>query len=125
MSRTLSTDATQSQLDAQVEIYRMMRPGEPPTKEAAQGLFHNLFFSAERYDISSVGRMKFNRRVGRSREEGPGIIYDGKYIKSYLGYEEKTIANEGGKLRAESKGKWRFKQEVPRQGVRRGHREKE
>ena len=112
MSRTLSTDPTQSQLDAQVEIYRMMRPGEPPTKEAAQGLFHNLFFSAERYDISSVGRMKFNRRVGRSREEGPGIIYDGKYIKSYLGYEEKTIENEGGKLRAESKGKWRFKQEV-------------
>ena len=112
MSRTLSTDPTQSQLDAQVEIYRMMRPGEPPTKEAAQALFHNLFFSTERYDISSVGRMKFNRRVGRSREEGPGIIYDGKYIKSYLGYEEKTIDKEGGKLRTELKGKWRFKRET-------------
>ena len=112
MSRTLTTDPTQSQLEAQVEIYRMMRPGEPPTKEAAQTLFHNLFFSAERYDISPVGRMKFNRRVGRSREEGPGIIYDGKYIKSYLGYEEKTIDNVGGKLRIESKGKWRFKQDV-------------
>ena len=112
MSRTLTTDPTQSQLEAQVAIYRMMRPGEPPTKEAAQTLFHNLFFSAERYDISPVGRMKFNRRVGRSREEGPGIIYDGKYIKSYLGYEEKTIDNVGGKLRIESKGKWRFKQDV-------------
>ena len=112
MSRTLSTDPTQSQLDAQVEIYRMMRPGEPPTKEAAQGLFHNLFFSAERYDISPVGRMKFNRRVGRSREEGPGIIYDGKYVKSYLGYEEKTIDKEGGKLRTELKGKWRVRQET-------------
>ena len=113
MSRTLTADPTQSQLDAQVEIYRMMRPGEPPTKEAAQTLFHNLFFSAERYDISPVGRMKFNRRVGRSREEGPGIIYDGKYIKSYLGYEEKTIAKDAaGKLRIEVKGKWRIKQEA-------------
>ena len=111
MSRTLTADTTQGQLEAQVEIYRMMRPGEPPTKEAAQSLFHNLFFSAERYDISPVGRMKFNRRVGRSREEGPGIIYDGKYIRSYLGYEEKTIG-KGGRLRTEAKGKWRLKHEV-------------
>ena len=112
MSRTLTADPTQSQLDAQVEIYRMMRPGEPPTKEAAQSLFHNLFFSAERYDISSVGRMKFNRRIGRTREEGPGIIYDGRYIKSYLGYEEKTVEKVKGKLRVDSKGKWRFKHDV-------------
>ena len=113
MSRTLTTDTTQGQLEAQVEIYRMMRPGEPPTKEAAQALFHNLFFSAERYDISPVGRMKFNRRVGRSREEGPGIIYDGKYIKSYLAYEEKTIENRDDvNVRAEAKGKWRLKHDV-------------
>ena len=112
MSRTLTADTTQGQLEAQVEIYRMMRPGEPPTKEAAQTLFHNLFFSAERYDISPVGRMKFNRRVGRSREEGPEIIYDGKYIRTYLGYEEKTIESKGGRLRTELKGKWRLKQEV-------------
>ena len=111
MSRTLSTDPTQSQLDAQVEIYRMMRPGEPPTKEAAQGLFHNLFFSAERYDISSVGRMKFNRRVGRSREEGPGIIYDGKYIKSYLGLEERSI-EKGAIARSEAKGRWRLTRDM-------------
>ena len=112
MSRTLTTDTTQGQLEAQVEIYRMMRPGEPPTKEAAQALFHNLFFSGERYDISPVGRMKFNRRVGRSREEGPGIIYDGKYIKSYLGYDERTIENKDANVRAESKGKWRLKHDV-------------
>jgi len=111
MSRTLSTDPTQSQLDAQVEIYRMMRPGEPPTKEAAQGLFHNLFFSAERYDISSVGRMKFNRRVGRSREEGPGIIYDGKYIRSYLGLEERTI-EKGASARNEVKSRWRIARDM-------------
>ena len=112
MSRTLSTDPTQSQLDAQVEIYRMMRPGEPPTKEAAQALFHNLFFSAERYDISSVGRMKFNRRVGRSREEGPGIIYDGKYIKSYLGFEERTIEKGAATARSEAKGRWRVMRDM-------------
>ena len=111
ISRTLTADTTQGQLEAQVEIYRMMRPGEPPTKEAAQALFHNLFFSAERYDISPVGRMKFNRRVGRHREEGPEIIYDGKYVRSYLAYEEKTI-ERGGRLRTELKGKWRLKQEV-------------
>ncbi len=111
MSRTLSTDPTHSQLDAQVEIYRMMRPGEPPTKEAAQGLFHNLFFSAERYDISSVGRMKFNRRIGRSREEGPGIIYDGKYIKCYLGFEEQAIG-KGAFARNEVKSRWRITRDM-------------
>ena len=113
MSRTLSTDPAQSQLDAQVEIYRMMRPGEPPTKEAAQALFHNLFFSAERYDISPVGRMKFNRRVGRSREEGPGIIYDGKYIKTYLGFEERTVEKSARTRHAEAKGRWRIRRDVP------------
>ena len=112
MSRTLSTDPTQSQLEAQVEIYRMMRPGEPPTKEAAQALFHNLFFSAERYDISPVGRMKFNRRVGRSREEGPGVIYDGKYIKSYLGFEERTIEKGAATARSEAKGRWRITRDM-------------
>lgn len=66
ISQTLAIDTTETQLDAQVEIYRMMRPGEPPTKEAAENLLNNLFFSADRYDLSPVGRMKFNRRLGRS-----------------------------------------------------------
>ena len=79
ISDTLRIDPSQSQLEAQVEIYRMMRPGEPPTKEAAQTLFNNLFFSADRYDLSPVGRMKFNRRVGGERAEGPGVLIDDEY----------------------------------------------
>jgi DNA-directed RNA polymerase subunit beta len=74
ISDTLRTDSTSSELEALVEIYRMMRPGEPPTKDAAEALFKNLFFAEERYDLSPVGRMKFNRRVGRKNDEGPGIL---------------------------------------------------
>ncbi|MGA7799235.1 MAG: DNA-directed RNA polymerase subunit beta [Gammaproteobacteria bacterium] len=74
VSNTLRIDSTRSELEAQVEIYRMMRPGEPPTKEAAQNLFQNLFFTADRYDLSPVGRMKFNRRVGRDEITGPGTL---------------------------------------------------
>ncbi|SFM88420.1 DNA-directed RNA polymerase subunit beta [Halopseudomonas yangmingensis] len=74
ISDTLRIDGTNSQLEALVEIYRMMRPGEPPTKEAAETLFGNLFFSSERYDLSAVGRMKFNRRIGREEIEGAGVL---------------------------------------------------
>ncbi len=74
ISSTLAIDPSSNELEAQVEIYRMMRPGEPPTKEAAQNLFQNLFFTPERYDLSPVGRMKFNRRVGREDMTGPGIL---------------------------------------------------
>jgi DNA-directed RNA polymerase subunit beta len=74
ISDTLRLDPTRDPLEAQVEIYRMMRPGEPPTKDAAQTLFNNLFFSPDRYDLSAVGRMKFNRRLGRETDEGPGIL---------------------------------------------------
>ncbi|WP_018880409.1 DNA-directed RNA polymerase subunit beta [Thioalkalivibrio sp. ALE9] len=74
MSDTLRLDPTKTQLEAQVEIYRVMRPGEPPTKDAAENLFSNLFFSEDRYDLSSVGRMKFNRRVGRETDEGEGVL---------------------------------------------------
>ena len=52
----------------------MMRPGEPPTKDAAENLFNNLFFNNERYDLSAVGRMKFNRRVGRKEITGSPIL---------------------------------------------------
>jgi DNA-directed RNA polymerase subunit beta len=74
ISDTLRVDVTKNRLEALVEIYRMMRPGEPPTKESAEQLFQNLFFTPERYDLSAVGRMKFNRRVGRSEVEGPGVL---------------------------------------------------
>ncbi len=74
VSDTLRIDPTRNQLEALVEIYRMMRPGEPPTKESAEALFENLFFSDERYDLSAVGRMKFNRRLGRDEVTGSGIL---------------------------------------------------
>ena len=74
ISDTLRQDSTSNALEALVEIYRMMRPGEPPTKESAENLFQNLFFSADRYDLSAVGRMKFNRRLGRDEVTGIGIL---------------------------------------------------
>ncbi len=74
ISDTLRIDPTKTRLEALVEIYRMMRPGEPPTKDAAENLFTNLFFNDERYDLSGVGRMKFNRRVGREAITGSGVL---------------------------------------------------
>jgi DNA-directed RNA polymerase subunit beta len=74
ISQTLRSDDTPDQTAARVAIYRMMRPGEPPTEDAVEALFHGLFFSEERYDLSAVGRMKFNRRVGRSELKGPGTL---------------------------------------------------
>ena len=94
ISDTLRIDASTTRLEALIEIYRMMRPGEPPTKDAAENLFHNLFFNGERYDLSAVGRMKFNRRVNRAFPaelsgaeaerwlEEPGILYDGRYFST-------------------------------------------
>jgi DNA-directed RNA polymerase subunit beta len=74
ISDTLRVDPTKTRLEALVEIYRMMRPGEPPTKDAAENLFNNLFFNSERYDLSGVGRMKFNRRVRRESGAGSGVL---------------------------------------------------
>jgi DNA-directed RNA polymerase subunit beta len=70
ISQTLRTDESTDQWTARVAIYRMMRPGEPPTEDAVEALFGGLFFNDERYDLSSVGRMKFNRRVGREELTG-------------------------------------------------------
>jgi DNA-directed RNA polymerase subunit beta len=74
ISETLRIDSSTNRLEALVEIYRMMRPGEPPTKDAAEQLFENLFFSADRYDLSTVGRMKFNSRLARPEHIGSGIL---------------------------------------------------
>ncbi len=74
ISQTLRTDDTPDQYAAKVGIYRMMRPGEPPTEEAVEALFHGLFFSEERYDLSAVGRMKFNRRIGRPELKGVSTL---------------------------------------------------
>ena len=96
LSNTLRIDPTKTQLEALVEIYRMMRPGEPPTKDAAQNLFHNLFFTFERYDLSTVGRMKFNRRVGRKEVTGEAVLYDRKYFGERNDEESKRLVAEHG-----------------------------
>ena len=74
ISDTLRSDTTTNSLEALAEIYRMMRPGEPPTKEAATLLFENLFFNSDKYDLSDVGRMKFNKRLGREELIGKGTL---------------------------------------------------
>ncbi|VAX76219.1 DNA-directed RNA polymerase subunit beta [Buchnera aphidicola] len=74
ISDTLKIDSTKDRYTALIEIYRMMRPGEPPTKESTENLFHNLFFSKERYDLSPVGRMKFNKSLQRCNIQGPGTL---------------------------------------------------
>ncbi len=96
ISNTLRIDHSKTQLDALVEIYRMMRPGEPPTKDAAQNLFHNLFFTFDRYDLSSVGRMKFNRRLGRREVEGSPILYDARYFQDRNDDESKRYVEANG-----------------------------
>jgi len=96
LSNTLRIDPTKTQLEALVEIYRMMRPGEPPTKDAAQNLFHNLFFTFERYDLSTVGRMKFNRRVGRKEVTGEAVLYDSKYFGERNDEESKRLVSTHG-----------------------------
>ncbi len=96
ISNTLRIDPSRSPLEALVEIYRMMRPGEPPTKEAAQNLFQNLFFAPDRYDLSAVGRMKFNRRVGRKAVLGAGVLYDYRFFRDRNDENSKRLVAELG-----------------------------
>jgi DNA-directed RNA polymerase subunit beta len=74
ISDAMRLDSTTNRLEALIEIYRMMRPGEPPTKDSAENLFNNLFFTEERYDLSAVGRMKFNRRLNIPGDVGAGTL---------------------------------------------------
>jgi DNA-directed RNA polymerase subunit beta len=97
ISNTLRIDPSKTQLEALVEIYRMMRPGEPPTKDAAMNLFYNLFFTFERYDLSSVGRMKFNRRVGRKEVTGSEVLYDYQYFSERNDENSKKLVEKFGK----------------------------
>src|ERR1700749_1801834 len=96
ISDTLRIDPTKPRLEALVEIYRMIRPGDPPTKDAAENLFANLFFNSERYDLSAVGRMKFNRRVGRKEITGTGILYDNKYFSTRTDEASKKLVSTYG-----------------------------
>lgn len=74
LSQTLRVDETVDQTAARIAIYRMMRPGEPPTEEAVEALFQRLFYSEESYDLSRVGRMKVNSRLGRPTSEGSMVL---------------------------------------------------
>jgi DNA-directed RNA polymerase subunit beta len=96
ISDTLRADPARTQMEALVEIYRMMRPGEPPTKESAENLFFNLFFNIERYDLSAVGRMKFNRRLDREAEQGAGILYDKRYFSLLKTDEAQDLQEQFG-----------------------------
>ncbi len=96
ISTTLNIDPTKTKLEALVEIYRMMRPGEPPTKDAAETLFNTLFASPDKYDLSAVGRMKFNRRLRRDLVEGPAVIYDGKLFSSFSDDFSKDLVKQYG-----------------------------
>ena len=66
---TLAADKNSNRDMALIDIYRVMRPGEPPTLETAEGLFYSLFFDPERYDLSSVGRVKMNIRLGYETDD--------------------------------------------------------
>lgn len=74
LRNTLAVDKNGSRDEALMDIYRVMRPGEPPTPETAEALFRGLFFDAERYDLSTVGRVKMNMRLGFSLEDVPDHI---------------------------------------------------
>jgi len=96
VSTTLQIDPTRTRLEALVEIYRMMRPGEPPTKDAAETLFNGLFFSSEKYDLSAVGRMKFNRRLRKESMTGAAVLYDGKYFATQQSEDAKDLRKQLG-----------------------------
>ena len=74
ISQTLRTDETADQMAARIAIYRMMRPGEPPTEDAVEALFQRLFYNEDSYDLSRVGRMKVNSRLGRAEMEGLMVL---------------------------------------------------
>src|SRR3546814_6461352 len=76
----------------------MMRPGEPPTKDAAHNLFHNLFFTFERYGLSTVGRMNFNRRIGRKAVTGAPILYDARYFSERKAEDSVRMREEYGDM---------------------------
>lgn len=71
---TMMVDKSETREQALIDIYRVIRPGEPPTLEAAEGLFSGLFFDSERYDLSAVGRVKMNMRLGLECEDTVGTL---------------------------------------------------
>ena len=74
MKLTLEKDNVETQDDALLDIYRKLRPGEPPTKEAAQNLIENLYFNPKRYDLAKVGRFKVNKKLGMELDLSRGLL---------------------------------------------------
>ena len=106
ISQTLRLDDTPDQFAARVSIYRMMRPGEPPTEEAVEALFDRLFFDADAYDLSRVGRMKVNARFGRAEPTGPMTLTKEDIVDTMAmlvalrnGQDEVELIDEMGEVR--------------------------
>jgi DNA-directed RNA polymerase subunit beta len=76
---TLAADKNESRQDALFDIYRVMRPGEPPTMETAEAMFQSLFFDSERYDLSAVGRVKMNMRLDLDAEDTVRVLAQGRH----------------------------------------------
>jgi DNA-directed RNA polymerase subunit beta len=108
MRATLEKDHTQGQDDALLDIYRKLRPGEPPTREAAQTLLENLYFNPKRYDLAKVGRYKINKKLGGSEPLNSGVLTTEdivatiKYLVRLHAGETETVSVDGQPLVVET-----------------------
>ncbi|MEY9962276.1 DNA-directed RNA polymerase subunit beta [Streptacidiphilus sp. MAP12-16] len=104
MRATLEKDHTQGQDDALLDIYRKLRPGEPPTREAAQTLLENLYFNPKRYDLAKVGRYKINKKLGVEQPLDGGVLTVDdvlatiKYLVQLHAGETETVAPNGNTI---------------------------
>jgi DNA-directed RNA polymerase subunit beta len=101
MRATLEKDHTTGQDDALLDIYRKLRPGEPPTRESAQALLENLYFNPKRYDLAKVGRYKVNKKLGLSLPIGQGTLTEEDIVATieylvrlHVGEEEMKSGSE-------------------------------
>src|SRR6201987_5773705 len=94
MLATLDNDHTTSQDDALLDIYRKLRPGEPPTRESAQALLENLYFNGKRYDLAKVGRYKINKKLGLGLPTKEAIVATIEYLVRLHAGEEEMKAGE-------------------------------
>jgi DNA-directed RNA polymerase subunit beta len=95
MRMTLEKDHTAGQDDALIDIYRKLRPGEPPTRESAQTLLDNLFFNSKRYDLAKVGRYKVNKKLGLELPVDQGTLTEDDILAT-IDYVVKLHAGEAG-----------------------------
>ncbi|WP_091088372.1 DNA-directed RNA polymerase subunit beta, partial [Nonomuraea wenchangensis] len=103
MRATLEKDHTAGQDDALLDIYRKLRPGEPPTKESAQTLLENLYFNAKRYDLAKVGRYKINKKLGVDAEITQGTLTEEDIVATIeyivrLHAGEESMPGAGGEV---------------------------